>query len=454
MIPIEPSPQQGRSKALSETAPVLDQLASDQGPLEEFQEVFEEEVEKSTVTEFERFVAQDAVELSNVSSSKLAEQTIEIATEAAPKAFGWQQDASLKDSAGGTLVVGSLGPERSGADADRLVSNASIRTELSAGVNGIAEMKVGGRQELPLQTDAPKGNIQELRSPETAVTTPLVANEKAADLRSAQIASPSEVNGRHIYSAATAAETMALRTAMSGKGFTGQLEQAVHGNVQSSGTVERGHDRAFAWAEGVPTSSSSTKPLSYAASPTAPIPAGFGELSMLREGVGSMDLSQPKVGVQEAGPFASQDSSNRPVLNSLPQAALPPVVQNASVSQQVAMQISLQVGNARKSEIELRLEPEELGKVRIVLMPRDMGMTLSIVAERPETLELLRRNADQLLADLGGMDLGNASLEFSGGEREWAAQEELSPSDIPDEQITSVTVTSAGTIPGRLDIRL
>lgn len=61
--------------------------------------------------------------------------------------------------------------------------------------------------------------------------------------------------------------------------------------------------------------------------------------------------------------------------------------------------------------IEVRLSPEELGRVRVSMIPGEAGLVIQLVAERPETLELLRRHADLLAADLH--DAGYTGLEFS-----------------------------------------
>lgn len=60
---------------------------------------------------------------------------------------------------------------------------------------------------------------------------------------------------------------------------------------------------------------------------------------------------------------------------------------------------------------ELALNPEELGRVRMALSTSDNGLTLVISAERPETMDLIRRNIDDLAAEFRG--LGFESLDFS-----------------------------------------
>ena len=63
--------------------------------------------------------------------------------------------------------------------------------------------------------------------------------------------------------------------------------------------------------------------------------------------------------------------------------------------------------------VELTLSPAELGRVEITMQSRDGGMSVSLNAERPETLELLRRHIDLLAADM--RQLGMTDLSFSFG---------------------------------------
>jgi flagellar hook-length control protein FliK len=64
--------------------------------------------------------------------------------------------------------------------------------------------------------------------------------------------------------------------------------------------------------------------------------------------------------------------------------------------------------------VELALSPEELGRVKMTLSATEGGMTLVVTAERPETLDLLRRNIDLLAQDF--REMGYESLEFSFGQ--------------------------------------
>jgi flagellar hook-length control protein FliK len=82
-------------------------------------------------------------------------------------------------------------------------------------------------------------------------------------------------------------------------------------------------------------------------------------------------------------------------------------------------QITLAVTQATQPEIEIRLDPAELGRVQIRLNPTEGGgLQALVMAERPETHDFLRRNADALMRDLNDAGYTQVSLEFAtGGEQ-------------------------------------
>lgn len=75
-------------------------------------------------------------------------------------------------------------------------------------------------------------------------------------------------------------------------------------------------------------------------------------------------------------------------------------------------------GMARLSDgaVEIRLSPEELGQVRMQLVTTEAGMTVHVSAERPETLDLMRRHIEQLARDLADAGFEGAAFNFSGGD--------------------------------------
>lgn len=62
--------------------------------------------------------------------------------------------------------------------------------------------------------------------------------------------------------------------------------------------------------------------------------------------------------------------------------------------------------------IELRLDPEELGKVRLSLTPDGDRMRLVVLAERPETLDLLRRHSPDLAKEMRALGFDTTEFQF------------------------------------------
>lgn len=95
--------------------------------------------------------------------------------------------------------------------------------------------------------------------------------------------------------------------------------------------------------------------------------------------------------------------------------SLPPTAPAAQLAQSVGHQIGLALSKMPDQPVEISLSPEELGRVRLTLHASDQGMSVAIQAERPETLDLMRRNIDSLARDM--RDLGFNSLSFSFDQR-------------------------------------
>lgn len=137
--------------------------------------------------------------------------------------------------------------------------------------------------------------------------------------------------------------------------------------------------------------------------------------------------------------------------------AISPQLSGSAPVQQVLTQISVAEDKSPNGMIEVRLDPEELGKVRISFIAREGGMIVSVFAERPETLDLLRRHSDELQSGLNDMDFEGANLEFSqerpalSGETEDETDADL---DLPLTQPKGITITAGVVSDDRLDIRL
>jgi flagellar hook-length control protein FliK len=81
--------------------------------------------------------------------------------------------------------------------------------------------------------------------------------------------------------------------------------------------------------------------------------------------------------------------------------------------------------------VVVTLSPEELGRVRMALTTTDGALTMVVHADRPETLDLLRRHIDTLAQDF--RDLGFENLDFYFG-RDQTPRRQREPRDINADQ--------------------
>ena len=95
-------------------------------------------------------------------------------------------------------------------------------------------------------------------------------------------------------------------------------------------------------------------------------------------------------------------------------AAAPSGLASPDLPKHVAQQLAQALQNSADRQMELVLKPAELGRVRMSLTPAETGIVVNIFAERPETLELMRRNVDLLAQDF--RDVGYESAEFAFGQ--------------------------------------
>lgn len=129
----------------------------------------------------------------------------------------------------------------------------------------------------------------------------------------------------------------------------------------------------------------------------------------------------------------------------------------------VAQQIVAALRSGGDMASELYLSPSELGRVRISLSSSDLGMIVSIIADRPETLDLMRRHADQLAQDFHDIGYHAAEFSFGQGASDQSQAERLQQGDLdqhdrgsrPDEtSVSNGPTPAAGVALDRLDLRI
>ncbi|XDA98452.1 flagellar hook-length control protein FliK [Sulfitobacter sp. LCG007] len=74
--------------------------------------------------------------------------------------------------------------------------------------------------------------------------------------------------------------------------------------------------------------------------------------------------------------------------------------------------------------VELTLNPQELGRVRLSISTVDGGITVNVLAERQETLDLMRRNIGQLALEFAEIGYADIAFAFAQGGSEGGQKQE------------------------------
>ncbi|MFC7702623.1 flagellar hook-length control protein FliK [Plastorhodobacter daqingensis] len=106
------------------------------------------------------------------------------------------------------------------------------------------------------------------------------------------------------------------------------------------------------------------------------------------------------------------------------------------VVEQVAQALSMR----GDGQVELQLSPEELGAVRLRLGGSNGDIVVLVQADRPETLDLFRRNIEALAQEFRAIGYGSVSFQF-GPQQEQRQQKPFSgPAGVP---VISIADTAA-----------
>ena len=95
-----------------------------------------------------------------------------------------------------------------------------------------------------------------------------------------------------------------------------------------------------------------------------------------------------------------------------------PLVLKTVLAPKLAAQIMPMAQRAEAGPVEVLLHPEELGAVRFQIHQHGDSVRVVLCVERPETLDLVRRHADQLMQEFRQAGFSGATLSFGS----WAQQ--------------------------------
>ncbi len=200
----------------------------------------------------------------------------------------------------------------------------------------------------------------------------------------------------------------------------------------------------------VPTDNAATRPT--------------GQAGQTDGSVNPPDLSNMLTDDSSLSEIRSTDALARDLPGSVSGAGKPPpnlLFQQPELPRHIAAQLahSLRQAGAEKP-VELILNPVELGRVRLSLQSGDGAMNVQVLAERPETLDLMRRNIDVLAQELH--EIGYQTAEFAFGQNrserngDMTANSGDTDSISLDAPLAETTPATGGTIllSDRIDIRL
>lgn len=150
-------------------------------------------------------------------------------------------------------------------------------------------------------------------------------------------------------------------------------------------------------------------------------------------------------GPKEARVVSAKDGANFPTSPKM------------SVAHQIHSQVQAHLHKEGQS-VELRLSPSELGHVRVGIHHADATVGLILTIERPETLDLLRRNVEVLAEEFSKAGFADLSFEFRQEERAGqfgSSKPEPTNKEAPDSvQVDSMNSSKSGSIgpQGKVDI--
>lgn len=113
----------------------------------------------------------------------------------------------------------------------------------------------------------------------------------------------------------------------------------------------------------------------------------------------------------------------------------------AAIAASIGANLQANMPKVTGETTEILLDPEELGRVRMTLSGAENGGIVMLQVERPETLELMRRNIEQMRAEL--VEAGWENVEFSFGQENSPDQHKEAESDPSGWTPQEATVSAA-----------
>ena len=122
------------------------------------------------------------------------------------------------------------------------------------------------------------------------------------------------------------------------------------------------------------------------------------------------------------------------------------VFARADTPTQIARQLAEAIQNRAGQSVDVALNPRELGRVRMSISAAEAGITVTVLAERPETLDLMRRNIDELAREF--QNIGYESINFAFAEGNTRQHQGSPDSEAPTPVPPNITIEEIETADG------
>jgi flagellar hook-length control protein FliK len=103
-------------------------------------------------------------------------------------------------------------------------------------------------------------------------------------------------------------------------------------------------------------------------------------------------------------------------------ASLAQILSRPETPGQIARQLAEASQRMQDQSVQIALNPKELGKVKMMISALDGAVTVNVVAERPETLDLMRRNVHELVREFHELGYETVNFSFAEGQSRSGAE--------------------------------
>ncbi len=108
---------------------------------------------------------------------------------------------------------------------------------------------------------------------------------------------------------------------------------------------------------------------------------------------------------------------DRPAISHASAYALSAQAASPDMARHAASQMAVAISQSGGRSTEIALNPEELGRVRMSLSAAEASVSLTVFADRPETVDLLRRHIEILAQEFRALGYADIQFTFSSGDQ-------------------------------------